>query len=94
MNDAPILTDELAQRVESLLRGWRRSGRSPHGAAQEFGRMARELGVGLVDLGRSRAWVDERVHEGALIRARTAERALAELQGITGHHETSGEFDG
>lgn len=98
MRDAPILTDELAQRVESLLRAWRRAGRSPHGGGQEFGRMARELGVGLVDLARSRAWVDERVHEGALIRAREAEaRASSVLAAVAGGawpaDELSGEYD-
>jgi hypothetical protein len=79
----PILTDEMADRVERLLKEWRRTGRAPGGAAQDFARMARELGVGIVDMARHRAWVDERVHEGVLIRCRSAERALADLQGLT-----------
>lgn len=80
---APILTEELADRVERLLKEWRRTGRPPGGAGQDFARMARELGVGVVDVARNRAWIDERVHEGVLIRCRTAERALADLQGLT-----------
>jgi len=88
MSDAaPILTPELDARVERLLIGWLHTGC----AAQDFARMARELGVGIVDIARNRAWVDERVHEGALHRARVAteraeaaERALAEFQGLEG----------
>lgn len=79
----PILTDELADRVEHLLKEWRRTGRAPGGAAQDFARMARELGIGVVEISRNRAWIDERVHEGVLIRCKSAERALADLQGLT-----------
>ena len=78
----PILTPELAKRVEQLLKDWRRTGRAPGGAAQDFARMARELGVGFVDVARHRHWVDESVHEGVLIRMREAELGLANLQGL------------
>lgn len=88
MRDAPeILTGELAGRVEQLLIDWRHSGLAPAGAAQDFARMARELGVGIVDIGRNRAWVDEKVHESVLIRCREAEQALAEFQGLLGGQE-------
>lgn len=80
----PILTPELDARVEQLLKDWHATGRAPGGAAQDFARMARELGVGIVDIARNRAWVDERVHEGALVRMRKAETALAEFQGLMG----------
>lgn len=87
----PILTPEMEARVERLLFDWRATGRAPGGAGQDFARMARELGVGIVDMARNRAWVDEKVHEGALFRARhereradKAERAVAELQGLMG----------
>lgn len=87
----PILTPELDARVERLLIDWRHTGRAPGGAAQDFARTAREMGIGIVDIARNRAWVDERVHEGALHRARVAtekaeaaERALAEFQGLEG----------
>lgn len=81
---APILTPELEARVERLLKDWHATGRAPRDAAQDFARMARELGVGIVDMARNRAWVDERVHEGALVRMRQAETALAEFQGLMG----------
>lgn len=90
----PILTNEMDARVERLLIDWRATGRAPSGAAQDFARLSRELGVGIVDIGRNRAWVDEKVHEGALFRARyqqeradKAERAMADLQGLTGDRE-------
>lgn len=82
--EQPILTPELDRRVEQLLTDWRATGRAPGGAAQDFARMAREMGVGIVDIARNRAWVDERVHEGALVRMRKAETALAEFQGLMG----------
>ncbi|WP_425065577.1 hypothetical protein [Reyranella sp.] len=92
MTDAPpLLTDEMDARVERLLKDWRATGRAPGGAAQDFARMARELGVGIVDPTRHRSWIDERVYEGALLRCReatasaeAAERALAEFQGMNG----------
>lgn len=87
----PILTEEMDQRVERLLKDWRATGRAPGGAAQDFARMARELGVGIVDIGRDKAWVDERVHHGVLLRLRDAEaradqaeRDVKELQGLMG----------
>ena len=87
----PLLTPELDQRVERLLKDWRATGRAPGGAAQDFARLARELGVGIVDPARHRSWVDERVYEGVLLRCRAAlasaqaaERALAEFQGMNG----------
>ena len=90
MTDAPpILTQELDARVEQLLKDWRATGRAPGGAAQDFARMARELGIGIIDPQRHRSWIDERVYEGVLIRcgraierADDAERALAEFQGM------------
>lgn len=96
MTAAPIITEELAQRVEDLLRDWRRTGRAPSGAAQSFASLAREKGVGFVEIDRHRAWIDERIHEGVLIRLRAAEEraqraedALSRAEG----GETSDEFD-
>jgi len=87
----PILTPELADRVNGLLNDWLRNLTATSDPAQDFARMARELGIGIVDIARNRAWVDERVHEGALHRARLAneradeaERELAEFQGMEG----------
>lgn len=86
-----ILTDELDARVERLLTDWRTTARATGGAAQDFVRMARELGVGIVDINRDKAWVDERVHHGVLLRLRDAEaradqaeRDVKELQGLMG----------
>jgi len=82
MSAPSIITPELATRVEALLVQWRKTGSIDLSPAQDFARMARELGVGIVDMARNRAWVDEKVHESVLIRCRVAERALAELQGL------------
>lgn len=85
MIDIDRLTPELAERVEALLVAWRRSGRAPNGAAQDFARLARENGVGLVDPDRQRALIDETVYAGALFRARVAEaRAQAAEAALAG----------
>lgn len=93
---ADLLTPELAERVEALLG-------EPLalevGEGQWFARRARELGVGLVDPARARAWIDETVYAGVchrlqLERARAdrAEAQVRELVACAGP-ETSGEYD-
>lgn len=64
MTEGDPLSPELAERVETLLG----QANGFVGAAQAFARRARELGVGLVDPGRHRSWIDETVHQGALFR--------------------------
>lgn len=74
MPGEPILTDDLAERVKTLLG---EALRLPNVDVQAFALKARDRGVGLVDTGRRRAMVDERVYAGALLRRNHAERRLA-----------------
>lgn len=80
----PILTPELATRLALGLREHRLPDVILTEHVQALAAHLRELGVGIVDIARNRAWVDERVHEGALVRMRQAETALAEFQGLMG----------
>lgn len=82
----PIITDELAGRVQTLLGEVLRL---PHVDVQAFALKAREYGVGLVDPARNRSWIDETVYAGALFRCRKAEAALDAAGGA----EVSGEYD-
>jgi hypothetical protein len=63
----PIITDELAERVDRLLNDIAK-GKRP--AVQAFALRAREIGVGLVDPDRHRCLIDETIYAGALFRAR------------------------
>lgn len=94
-----LLTVELAERVENLL-GEYADTLAP-GEGQRFARRARELGVGLVDPARARAWIDETVYAGVCHRLQhfrdRAERAEAQVRELLAcaapAEETSGEYD-
>lgn len=89
MNAEPILTDELAERLQRLLgEELDITGIDP----QSFALKAREYGVALVDPARKRSWIDESVYAGALFRLRKAEAAAAAARQAE-RDDLSGEFD-
>lgn len=69
----PLLTVELAAKVEKAFHELA-LGAGLDG--QEVAAVMREFGIGIVDLTRHRAWIDERVHEGVLLRLRDAEKRI------------------
>lgn len=72
MAEGDLLTLEFAQRVNDLMREFSpRTDDLPD--AQVIARGLSKRSIGLVDIAKQRAWIDERVHSGVLFRLRAAE---------------------
>ncbi len=71
MAEGDLLTLEFAQQVNDLMREFsRHTDDLPD--AQVLARALHKRGVGLVDIAKQRAWIDERVHVRLVMLAATA----------------------